>query len=190
MQIDKRYSNINAYAAHVHGLNRKWWYDLDGAPIASTWHLPTRFNLMLSEVSEGFEAYRKDQKDDHLPQYPGLWAEMADVVIRLLDSACAFGWHLEDIGHLGWFIPTNTNDRLFKVSDHIMYLAHVVIDAQAVWAHTPGQVAMSIINQCEMIAVTEGCEDFWQVVYDKLVFNWSRPDHSYAARAAAGGKKF
>lgn len=190
MQIDKKYSNLNAYAAHVHDLNRKWWYDLDGSPIPSTWHLPTRFNLVLSEVSEGFEAFRKNQKDDHLPQYPGLWAEMADVVIRLLDSACAFGWDLNDPGRLHWFNPTSTSDRLFLLSDHIMYLAHIVIDTAGVWSHAPGQIALTLINECEAIAVAEGCEDFWQVVYDKLVYNWSREDHSYAARAAEGGKKF
>lgn len=182
--------NIKSYAAHVHELNKKWWYDKEGNPIEETFHIPTRINLMVSEVSEGFEAFRKNAKDDHLPQYPGLWAEMADVVIRLLDSCAAFGWELISPAHLNWFEPKTTNDYIFQLTDYIMYLSHVVIDGHTNWFDTPGAIAHRIILRAENIAHREGCPDFWQVVYDKLCYNWSRIDHTYEARAAEGGKKF
>lgn len=41
--------------------------------------------LITSELSEGLEAHRKNQMDDHLPKYPGLQVELADALIRILD---------------------------------------------------------------------------------------------------------
>jgi hypothetical protein len=42
--------------------------------------------LAVSELGEGLEAYRKDLNDDHLPQYKGLEVEIADCIIRLMDT--------------------------------------------------------------------------------------------------------
>ena len=44
-----------------------------------------RFALMHSELSEAFEAVRKDKMDDHLPMRRGVEAELADAMIRILD---------------------------------------------------------------------------------------------------------
>lgn len=41
--------------------------------------------LMHSELSEALEALRKDANDDKIPQYLGEEAELADVVIRVMD---------------------------------------------------------------------------------------------------------
>jgi NTP pyrophosphatase (non-canonical NTP hydrolase) len=43
--------------------------------------------LIHSEISEGLEGYRKDQRDDHLPEYSSLEVELADAIIRILDLA-------------------------------------------------------------------------------------------------------
>lgn len=50
--------------------------------------------LIHSEVSEGLEAYRKDLNDDHLPHRPGLECELADAVIRIIDTAYALEYDL------------------------------------------------------------------------------------------------
>ena len=42
----------------------------------------TKIALIHSEVSEGLEAYRADALDDKLPEFQGITAEMADVLIR------------------------------------------------------------------------------------------------------------
>ena len=188
---DDFYLGLHGYARHVHALNQHWWYDEKGTRIESTWHIPTRINLMLSEVFEGFEAFRKNQEDDHIP-YPGLWAEMADVVIRILDSAAAFGWKLEhgEVAYLKWWNPATTSELIMDLADHITWLAHVLLDPKPWWDVTPGQLAYAIIEKAEAIAKAEGCADFWQVVYDKLIYNQTRPNHTYAERAKAGGKKF
>ena len=41
--------------------------------------------LVHSELSEALESRRKSTRDDHLPQYPGDWVELADALIRFLD---------------------------------------------------------------------------------------------------------
>jgi NTP pyrophosphatase (non-canonical NTP hydrolase) len=47
--------------------------------------------LAVSELSEGMEAWRKDLNDDHLPQYSGLTVEIADCIIRLMDTGRGLG---------------------------------------------------------------------------------------------------
>lgn len=47
--------------------------------------------LMHSELSEALEADRKDLMDDHLPHRKGVEVELADCVIRILDTAAALG---------------------------------------------------------------------------------------------------
>jgi hypothetical protein len=58
-------------------------------------NVPERLMLMVSEISEAMEAYRKNLKDDKLPQYSGLSVEMADLFIRMAD----FIGYMKDIGY-------------------------------------------------------------------------------------------
>lgn len=53
--------------------------------------------LIHSELSESFEAYRKRLNDDHLPDYPGQWVEIADALIRVFDMLGVFG---VDVGEI------------------------------------------------------------------------------------------
>jgi len=63
--------------------NEKGWWDTernDGELIA----------LMHSELSEALEALRKNiDKDSHIPEFLGIEAELADVVIRIMDFSAA-----------------------------------------------------------------------------------------------------
>lgn len=47
--------------------------------------------LKHSELSEALEADRKDLMDDHLPHRKGVEVELADCIIRILDTAEAKG---------------------------------------------------------------------------------------------------
>ncbi len=50
--------------------------------------------LIHSELSEGLEALRKDLDDDKIPEFKGIEAELADVVIRLMDYAEGFNYRV------------------------------------------------------------------------------------------------
>lgn len=70
-----------------------WWTDLktgerqtDEVINAS---IPTKLLLVVSEVIEGFEGFRKGLMDDKLPHRKMLEVELADAVIRCFDLAGA-----------------------------------------------------------------------------------------------------
>lgn len=88
--------------AHEASRARGWWHD----PITGLSLIPndedtrndvnntaayfpyvigTKIALIHSEASEGLEAYRTNAPDDKLPQFAGITAEMADVLIRVGD---------------------------------------------------------------------------------------------------------
>lgn len=53
--------------------------------------------LMHSELSEGLEALRHgNPPDDKIPEYTGIEAELADVIIRVMDMAEARGYRLAE----------------------------------------------------------------------------------------------
>lgn len=63
-----------------------------GQASAMGWHdkpreIGTDLMLIVSEISEAMEGARKDLMDDHLPHRKMLEVELADAVIRILDTA-------------------------------------------------------------------------------------------------------
>lgn len=69
-----------------HGLARQsgWWSRPDALDEKMTF---VRLGLIHTEISEAFEAARKDKADSHLPEYPGLTVELADGFIRICDMS-------------------------------------------------------------------------------------------------------
>ena len=53
--------------------------------------------LMHSELSEALDALRHgDPPDDHIPEFSGMEAEFADVIIRIMDTADARGYRVAE----------------------------------------------------------------------------------------------
>ncbi|CAB1078735.1 hypothetical protein D1AOALGA4SA_6468 [Olavius algarvensis Delta 1 endosymbiont] len=80
---------FNAVAQEVNNIaiDKGWWEGErnEGELIA----------LMHSELSETLEAIRKgNPPDDKIPEFTGVEAELADVIIRIMDFAAAKGYRV------------------------------------------------------------------------------------------------
>lgn len=73
---------------HQRAHDAGWWDDaMKIAPEHRKYFLASRYALIHSEITEGFEGLRKDKADDHLPHRPSEEVELADAVIRIMDYA-------------------------------------------------------------------------------------------------------
>ena len=81
---------------HWASYNAGWWHDPEtgGALIDNPYVIPTKLMLIVSELAEGMEGFRKGLKDDHLPHRDMLEVELADAVIRIADLAGALHYDL------------------------------------------------------------------------------------------------
>jgi len=50
--------------------------------------------LMVTELAEAYEGYRKGEMDSHLPHRKAMEVEFADTIIRILDTAGAEGFDI------------------------------------------------------------------------------------------------
>ena len=96
--------NLNSVAAIINQRNAAagWWTNLETGESMLTKagekpkrNVPEMLMLIVTEVSEAMEGYRKGIKDDHLPHRDMLEVELADALIRILDMAHGIGY---DIG--------------------------------------------------------------------------------------------
>lgn len=179
--------NLNDYAAMVHELNSKWWHDAEGNWIDLD--KGERFMLMVTELAEGMEGARKNLQDDHLPQYPMLWVELADEVIRVLDSGHVYKWDFTVEPDYSKLVdePKTIGAELINITNDLIFLAQFEIDGSHQYVST---AATAVIHGCVDMATRHGCTDFWQIVYAKLVYNVGRADHKLENRMLPDGKKW
>lgn len=73
-------------ACHSRAYNNGWWHNPQTGEFVQR-PVPELLCLIHSEISEALEGFRKDLKDDHLPQFDMLTVELADAMIRIADMA-------------------------------------------------------------------------------------------------------
>lgn len=156
---------------HSRSAKAGWWNDLaTGQPKKRS--VGELFVLMVTELSEAYRAYLTQEPDDKLPQYPGLGVEIGDLQIRLADFAGALisGMIVENTG------TYNPGAAMLK---EICEIA----DRYESIRKTPQ--AKGDEEQGDHLPPQEVAE----MVFAKLEFNATRPDHKIENRKAAGGKQ-
>ena len=86
---------INELSALCREQNDKWWHDpLTGEPLVSR-NRGELMMLMVSEIAEAMEGYRKNLPDEKLSHRSAECVELVDLLIRVFDYA---GEYLPDLG--------------------------------------------------------------------------------------------
>lgn len=94
-------SHIDALVQTVHydwAVPCGWWTDLvtgdslrcdypRGERPVGAKAVGEQVSLIHSELSEAYEGHRKDRQDDHCPEFTNFEVELADALIRILDTA-------------------------------------------------------------------------------------------------------
>lgn len=94
-------SKINSLINTVHKKWAKplgWWNDLvtkeslccnypAGERPTGSKSVGDQISLIHSEISEAYEGHRKNKVDDHCPEFTNFEIELADALIRILDTA-------------------------------------------------------------------------------------------------------
>jgi len=94
--------SINELVKEIHEANvlAGWWNDTTtGEGLLNSNVTPfvigTKIMLVVTELSEAIEGYRKDLMDDKLPHRKMVEVELADAIIRIMDIAGALEMDLE-----------------------------------------------------------------------------------------------
>jgi NTP pyrophosphatase (non-canonical NTP hydrolase) len=89
------------FACFVAAEKSGWWTDLrTGENLAVLPGVPPKVNvpeklmLIVSELAEAMEGFRKGRMDEHLPNRSSLEVELADAAIRIFDLAGGVGLNL------------------------------------------------------------------------------------------------
>lgn len=90
---------LNKLSNRIHrdNVNAGWWNSYVSKSLSDSdknrefldLTLATKMLLIITELSEAVEGFRKDEMDDHLPDRKSVEVELADAMIRIFDIAGA-----------------------------------------------------------------------------------------------------
>ncbi len=180
-----------AFAADVHSRNHKWWFTETGDRLERDYG--ELLMLAVSELAEAMEGLRKSKPgaplmDDKLPHRPMEEVELADTVIRLTDSSVGLetGLNTDIIANRDDLPRQTPAANLLEITKSITRADDMLLRNERAAARFHISVA---ISRCYDYAAHYG-HDLDGAIDEKMAYNDNRADHTYAARAAAGGKNF
>lgn len=183
----------NQLASECHENNKKWWIDLETG-LRKDRNKGELLMLVITELAEACEGFRKNLSDDKLPHRKMAEVELVDAVIRLGDFAGAYGLDLDEqwdnaratAHEYADIFPNNPAEQLLWITKEICGIHTGVLVGNYDYAAERLQVALV---QIELMAAIHSY-DLDGAYVEKTAFNKVRPDHSIEARKAEGGKKF
>lgn len=195
-------NNLRELQTRIHKLNHRWWHDEQGNRLER--NKGELLCLVHSEISEASEGAVRNLMDDHLPHRKMQEVEMADAAIRICDFSGAYGYDLQ-----GAVIDVQNSvviQRSFKVHHYYrplqchaemhMYVSCAMEGERKGICHNvlTFRPASEVNLAIALILIDRFCSncgyDLMGAIEEKLAYNQQRADHSYAARAAVGGKKW
>ena len=152
------------------------WFDKEGNPIVQS-ELQLRM-LIISELAEAMEGFRKNLMDDKLSHRKMEEVELADAVIRALDMM--EGLDLKRFEHS--YDECKRPDFIFKTFPECLFiLCQIISNIECTMEH----FVYSTINVARIFDY-----DIINAINEKRAYNKIRVDHTYEARESLNGKKF
>lgn len=149
-----------------------WWTDLkSGEPLKR--NVGEMMILMVTELAEAYKAWQASERDDKLPEFPGIGVEMADLLIRVADFCGGLAAGLVVGPDSG---ATNPGDLMFQ---------EIVEIAERYEAIRKTPAAVGDPETADFLPPMDVAE----MTDRKLAFNAQRADHKIENRLAEGGKK-
>ena len=158
---------------HEENVQAGWWSDWP----YKIERFDTAMALVVSELCEGLEGWRKDLMDDHLPHHKMLHVELADAAIRLYDCA---GAYLDNLHTLEDAIKLAVVEG--TIPEQLMTAVRRVSAVNMAEAIIGGLVNVHIIAQQLGI-------DIYLIMDEKRAYNRQRLDHKLENRNKKHGKK-
>ena len=186
---------LNAEIARVHSANERWWRDLTTGERLQNRNIGELIMLQVSELAEAMEGHRKNLPDDKLPHRPMFEVELADALIRVLDTAGGTGVSFGDDWEIQRHpVAGNVGEGLLQISD-LMIRAYGAFmrwdarrgdpEARGAYVSRTWQVIHGILDFAHFHRV-----DLWGAYAEKLAYNAVRVDHTDEHRRSEHGKKY
>lgn len=183
--------NIENESARMHEYNAKWWHDINtGERLILNWG--ERLMLVVTELAEAAEGYRKSKDDDHLPQYKNEIVEVCDALIRMFDLRFGYGY-FQKVIPIQYVNEGITDDNVLHALgfivgevDALRYLVYQAPDERDAHAQAIDRIIHALFNY----AWWRGYGSIIREVYEaKVAYNQVRVDHSREHRLTEHGKK-
>lgn len=175
--------NLNKLARQIHEQNVEagWWDDPNPC-------IPTKLQLISTEIAEATEGERKNLMDNHLPHRKMGEVELADALIRTLDVGGRLGLkYINDLERRSLFNGESVaahhlllNRDLIQFFESLGGEGYFLIPSEA---YT--KLCDSFVNLSNKLGY-----DIESAMIEKLEYNKNRPDHKRENRQKPNGKEF